>query len=367
MTDVLNKPFLFRSGHCAKNRAVVAPMTNMQSPSSSLSEEEFRWLNSRIEGGFGTVSTCASHITAAAKAWPGEFGNYGDEHIPGLKRLADAGRNKHALVIPQLFHGGFRSPSRLTGVQPVSASACEIKVPDFEVPRALTADEILLIEQEFVKASVRSVQAGLPGVEIHGANGYLFTQFLSPFTNKRTDEWGGTLANRARFLLQTVGEVRRAIGKNSLLGVRLSPENTKLISEIDIDEMKDVAFELHRLGVDYISLSLWDACKVADKYEGHSSQQTVVEQFRNSIPSATAIIASGKIWTKMDARRVLDLGADFVALGAAAITNPTWPMLESDKQVTRLPLSVAALKERSLSAPFIEYLRQWKFVTEGDQ
>lgn len=364
MTTVTGQPFKFRSGTIAKNRVALAPLTNMQSPTSLLSDDEYKWLNARIEGGFGIVTTCASHVTRGAQAWHGELGIFSDEHIPGLARLAEAGKKENAIVLPQLFHGGFRSPSSLNGVQPVSASEFEIEAPDFEKPRALLEHEILHLQEEFVAASVRAMKAGLPGVELHGANGYLFTQFLSPFTNRRKDQWGGNLANRARFLLDTVKAVRNAIGAKAVVGVRLSPENTKLIPEIDIDEMKEVAFELHQLGIDYLSLSLWDARKVADKYAANKISGTIVEQFRQVIPPETAIIVSGRIWSHADAAVALDHGADIVALGASGIANPNWPMLK-DQEIARFPMSKDKLLERAVSDSFIEYLKRWNFVSEG--
>jgi len=299
----------------------------------------------------------------SAQAWEGELGIFSDEHKEGLAKLACLGEDERCLVIPQLFHGGFRCPRRITGVQPVSASEFQITKPDFEIPRALSEEEIFDIKSHFVAAAQRAIDAGLPGVEIHGANGYLFTQFLSPETNRRNDKWGGSLENRARFLLEVTREIRTAIGPEKILGIRISPENTKLIGGIDIDEMKQVACELNSLGADYISLSLWDARKRTDKYgEGGVS---VVEQFRKALPSKIALIVSGKIWTHADARQVLELGADSVALGAAAIANPSWPHLNEDDptELKRLPLTRAELHKRGLSDRFIDYLERWSFVS----
>lgn len=360
MSNTRFKPFKFLCGQEAKNRIVLAPLTNMQSPTTKLSADEFGWLRRRIEGGFSIVTTCATHVAEDAQAWPGEMGVFSDDHIPGLKLLSNAGEQANSHVIPQLFHGGFRSPSSLNGKQPVSASEFVIDAPDFEKPRALSEDEILEIKKAFVSAAVRSVRAGLPGVEVHGANGYLFTQFLSPHTNLRQDSWGGSLEKRARFLLETVREIRAAIGSSKILGMRLSPENTKLINSIDIDEMKTVCEWLVEAGVDYISLSLWDARKPSDKYPN----QGVVETIRSSVSSDVALIVSGKLWTNDDVERALSRGADFVALGASAIANPDWPQQSSNLNFspTRLPLSPEELLARGASQSFIEYLRRWNFV-----
>lgn len=356
------KEFHFRSGHTAKNRIVMAPMTNGQSPSGELSEEEYQWLARRIAGDFGLVVTCAAHVVPSAQAWAGEMGVFSDSHKLGLARLAETAREHGCLVLPQLFHGGFRSPRALTGVQPVSASEFDLDVPDFERPRSLSSEEIHQLIEAFGAAARRVVDSGLPGVEVHGANGYLFTQFLSPLTNRRTDSWGGSSVNRARFLLETVAKVRKTIGPRKMLGVRLSPENTKLISEIDIREMTEVAYELEKLGVDYISISLWDALKLPDQYP--DSRQTIIEIFREALSGETPILVSGQIWDAERAQRVLDLGGDFVVLGAAAIANPDWPRRARDPgfKPTRFPLTRSQFHELAVSDVFVNYLSRWGFV-----
>lgn len=349
-------------GLTLKNRIVLAPLTNSQSPSTELSEDEFRWLEKRIRGGFGLVTSCATHVMKKAQAWEGQLGIYSDQHMPGWQRLARSGTQEHSLVIPQLFHGGFRCPSQLNGKQPVSASEFEIKAPDFERPRALLDSEIHEIKEHFVSAAKRAIASGLPGVEVHGANGYLFTQFLSSQTNTRTDRWGGNAANRSRFLLETVKEIRQAIGRDKVLGVRISPENTKLIHSIDINEMMDLAFSLNELGVDYISLSLWDAFKIPDKFP--DGKISIVEMFRKFVPDSTAISASGKIWTLSDALRVSELGADLLVLGGVAIANPNWPKLigQPGYQPQKFPLTREQFHEAAVSDRFVDYLKRWGFV-----
>ncbi len=374
-------PFRFACGLSSKNRVVLAPMTNGQSPTTELSDAEFRWLDQRIRGGFGIVTTCATHVLPSAQAWPGELGIFSDRHTPGFARLATAAREFNCLVIPQLFHGGFRCPASVTGQQPVSASEFKLDVPDFEKPRALEVSEIIEIEDAFAAAAGRAIKAGLPGVEIHGANGYLFSQFLSPQTNLRKDEWGGSLANRSRILIDTVKKVRAAIGPAHILGVRLSPEDTKVLT-LDIDEMLEVASELSQLGVDYISISLWSAVKLPNKYP--DGAETVLAKFRKVISSSVGVTVSGQIWTAADAVAALNEGADFVAMAAAGIANPDWPerlfeSLSSSSKAARgvggprgngsfephrLPMTPSELQERAVSDSFIEYLKKFKYVLD---
>src|SRR5271169_3188252 len=124
MTSPLLEPLAFANGVRAKNRLWLAPMTNMQSAEDgTLSDDEHRWLLMRAQGGFGTVETCASHVMQAGQGWKGELGIYDDRFLPGLERLAISISDVGALPIVQLFHGGVRAPSALTGKQPWSASA----------------------------------------------------------------------------------------------------------------------------------------------------------------------------------------------------------------------------------------------------
>lgn len=101
--------FRFRCGQTAKNRIVMAPLTNMQSPTTELIDEEFRWLQLRIEGVYGVVTTCGSHVHREAQSWPGELGIFEDRHQDGFQKLAKSGVENSCFVIPQIFRGGFRS------------------------------------------------------------------------------------------------------------------------------------------------------------------------------------------------------------------------------------------------------------------
>src|SRR5262249_17930319 len=144
----------------------------------------------RAQGEFGLVSTCAAHVTEDGKGFDGQLGVWGDHQLPGLRRLAHALKAAGTVPITQLFHGGVRSPSRLTGVQPLSASPFVEAKPGFEVPRPATAEDLDRIIAAFQAAAERSRETGFEGVEIHGAHGYLLCQFLSVIHNTRTDEWG---------------------------------------------------------------------------------------------------------------------------------------------------------------------------------
>ncbi|MET0594969.1 MAG: NADH:flavin oxidoreductase, partial [Polyangiaceae bacterium] len=189
----LFEPLTFRTGLTSKNRVVLAPMTNKQShDDGSLGEEELRWLVSRAAGGFGVVMTCAAHVAKDGQGWAGELGVFDDSLLPGLTRLATELHEKGAVAILQIFHGGMRADRAASGIEPWSAVASD-------GVRAATEHDIARVIAEFGAAAKRAEKAGFDGIEIHGAHGYLITNFLSPHTNKRTDRYGGPLENRMRF------------------------------------------------------------------------------------------------------------------------------------------------------------------------
>ncbi|MBA2540338.1 MAG: NADH:flavin oxidoreductase, partial [Deltaproteobacteria bacterium] len=172
-----------RCGQALPNRIALAALTNGQShPDGLLGEDELRFLVRRATGGFGLISTCAAYVALDGKAWLGELGVDRDACLPGLERLATAihasgGRapaNRDSCrAMIQIFHGGARADSKLTGEQPWSATAWTDSSPTFVPPRAGTADDIARAIEAFVAAAARAQRAGFDGVELHGAHGYL--------------------------------------------------------------------------------------------------------------------------------------------------------------------------------------------------
>lgn len=358
MTDPLASPITFRCGATARNRVALAPLTNQQShDDGTLSDDERRWLERRAEGGFGVVATCASHVSADGKGFDGQLGVWNDEQLPGLRSLAAALSARGALGMVQLYHGGVRSPSRLTGQQPWSASSFDEPREGFERPRPATEADLERVHRDFVAAAQRSRTAGFAGVELHAAHGYLFSQFLSRTMNQRSDGWGGSLAARARLLREVTRAVRSACPAPFVLGVRLSVEDFGHAHGLDLDESLEVAAWLAEDGVDFVHLSLWDVHRNTVK----RPEQHAVPLFRAALPAEVRIFVAGKIWTRADAVAQLELGADVVALGRSAILNPDWPRLAlaGDFTPERGPLSPAELQALAISPSFARYLRRF--------
>jgi 2,4-dienoyl-CoA reductase-like NADH-dependent reductase (Old Yellow Enzyme family) len=355
--DLLS-PLNFRNGVTAKNRVMLAPMTNSQShEDGTLSNEELHWLTLRADGGFGIVMTCAAHVAKDGQGWVGELGVFDDAQIPGLTKIAKNMHDRDALAFAQIFHGGLRADQKLSGERPWSANEVE------GGPRAATEEDLSRVIRQFGDAAHRARSAGMDGVEIHGAHGYLLTQFLSPIENTRTDSWGGALENRARLVREVMRTVRARVPKSFAVGVRLSPEDFGNAKGMDLDESVTTAKWLTDDGADFIHLSLWRSEFNSRK----RPEEHVVTAFKKVLPPDVRIFAAGNIWTRAEADKLLELGADGVALGRSAIANPDWPRRANEKnwEPKRPPLTLAELEARGLSPAFATYMRNWKnFVAD---
>jgi 2,4-dienoyl-CoA reductase-like NADH-dependent reductase (Old Yellow Enzyme family) len=359
----LFEPVSFRCGAVAQNRVALAPLTNTQSGEDGvLSDDERRWLVRRAVGGFAVVETCAAHVSQHGKGFEGQLGIWSDRHVEGLRSLATAIAEAGALGVVQLYHGGVRSPSRLTGVQPISASSFREDDPAFEVPREATEADIEQVIADFEAAAKRAARAGFAGVELHGAHGYLLSQFLSRTMNQRTDAWGGPIEGRARLVRSVAQRVRAAVPATFLVGVRLSPEDYGYAKGLDLDETIQVARWLADDGVDWIHLSLWDATRNTKK----RPTEHAVPLVRAALPAEVRIVAAGKVWTREDAEALVAKGADMVALGRAAILNPDWPKRAAEPGFSpeRGPLRPDELAARDVGPRFVQYLRRFRLVAE---
>jgi 2,4-dienoyl-CoA reductase-like NADH-dependent reductase (Old Yellow Enzyme family) len=345
-----------------KNRFMLAPLTNCQSHDDGcLSDDEFHWLTLRAAGGFGLTMTCAAHVQARGQGFAGQLGVFDDRHLPGLTRLAAALKAHGSLAMMQLHHAGMRAPAALIGETPVCPS------DNGETgARAMTAGEVAQLAADFVAAALRAERAGFDGVELHGAHGYVLSQFLSPEINSRTDHYGGSPENRARLLFEIVAEVRARCRPDFVLGVRLSPERFGL----KLGEIREVARQLLASGaVDLLDLSLWDVFKEPEEaeYQGRS----LLSYFTGLERGATRIGAAGKVLGGEDAQRVLDAGADFAIIGRGAILHHDFPRrVQADPAFRAVspPVTAEYLRSEGLGPAFVRYMGNWKgFVAQSSE
>ena len=338
---------------------MLAPMTNTQShEDGTLSNEEYNWLTMRAKGGFGITMTCASHVQANGKGFPGQLGIFSDIHIKGHKRLASEIKAHGSLAVVQLHHAGMRSPEDLITGQPVSAS----NIKKYKA-RGLTLEEVNQLKNDFISAAKRAQKSGYDGVEVHGAHGYILSQFLSIESNSRTDDYGGHLNNRARLLFEITNGIRQACGPDFLLGVRLSPERFGM----KIDEIKIICKRfIDENQIDFLDLSLWDCFKLPE--EEAFQNKTLLEHFTSLDYKNVKLTVAGNIRTGNDVQSILNAQVDFVSIGRAAVLHHDFPRLvlaNPDFEPVATPVTTHYLHNEGLSDKFVNYMKRWyNFVIE---
>lgn len=346
----LFEPLSLAHGPALKNRLVLAPLTNTQShPDGKMSEDEYRWLTMRAQGGFALTITAASHVQARGQGFPGQIGVFGDEHLEGLTRLAAGIKAGGSLSSVQLHHAGNRSPKELVDELVSSSDDPETGA------RGLSLGEVEQLRDDFIAAAVRAEKAGFDGVQVHGAHGYILTQFLSPEINHRTDRYGGSAENRSRLTFEIIDGIRASCGSDFHIGLRLSPERFGL----RFREVIDLASEVVRQAkVDYLEISAWDVNKEPEEEEFKG--RTLMSYFTEIERGEVRLGAAGKILSGPNAAAILEAGCDFATIGRAGILNHNFPELvrrDPNYQSPELPVTVEYLQQEGIGAAFMDYLR----------
>lgn len=346
MSDRLFAPIALPCGLVMPGRIALAPLTNTQShDDGTLGDDELRWLSARAEGGFGWLFTCAAWVHPTGKAWKGQLGIAFDLHLPGLARLATELRARGSAPIAQLYHGGARATLAQGG--PIAPS------PTAKGARGATEQELHEVIAAFADAAARAEAAGFAGVEVHGANGYLFTQFLAPLDNLRDDAWGGELAGRARLLREAVRAVRARVSPGFAVGVRLSPVDVYEARGLLLSDSLQVGRWLAEDGADFVHLSLREAASAAP------DGRVIATAFREALPADVALLAAGGITTAAQAEAAVEAGVDVVVVGRAAIAHPDWPrrIAQPGFEPKRPPFEPDYLRSVAVGPAFVDYLR----------
>ena len=313
------------------HRVVMAPLTRMRSDPGDRPNALMKEYYAQRASQGGLIISEATPISQQGYGYAGAPGIYDDAQIEGWRAITDAVHDRGGSIVMQLWHVGRQSHPDIQpgGAKPVAPSAIQAEgygysrhgeVP-FSMPRALEREEIAGIIAQFGAGAARARAAGFDGVEIHGANGYLPDQFLQDGTNTRTDDYGGALANRARFLLEATQAAIDAVGADRV-GVRLSPSGTYgSMSDSDPEATFGyVAARLDELGIAYLHV-------VEPRIKGTEliaeAEPVAVRHLRPLFRGA--MIAAGG-FDGASAEALLQAGdADAVAFGRAFIANPDLP------------------------------------------
>jgi len=311
-----------------RNRTVMPPMcSRLAAPDGSVTQRMIDYYVARARGGVGMIVVEYSYIDGKeSKAAVCQLGVHSEHMIPGLNELAEAIQAHGAKAVLQICHGGRQTAAAFMGKQPVAPSAIACKFVGV-MPRELTLAEIEEIQDAFAEAARRAKQAGFDGVELHGTHGYLMCQFLSPYTNKRTDKYGGPLENRALFGLETLKKVREKVGAQFTVGYRLCADEA-VPGGLTLEETAKFAKMLEDAGVDYIHVSagIFESFPTLTPtiYMPRAPLIHLTEGIKKAV-KAVPVIAVGSHDVETGEKALQEGKADLVALGRALIADPELP------------------------------------------
>lgn len=329
-----------------KNRMVVSAMvTNYCDPDGNATEKYIAYHEHKAKGGWGLIITEDYAISPTAGAFIRLPGLWQDGQIASHKRLTDRVHTAGGTIAAQLYHAGRETTRAITGAQPVAPSA--IKDPTMpDIPRALTIEEIHSIISLFGDAALRAKKAGFDAVEIHGAHGYLVGQFVSPFSNKRTDEYGGSVRNRARFAVEIVKDIKEKCGKDFPVLYRMSAQEY-VPGGLGLEEAKALALLLQEAGVDcfHVSQGIYTSGKVI--IPSFMTPKGAFTANAAAIRSAVdvPVIAVGRINDPDVAEAILRSGeADMVTMARASLADPELPNKVKAGQFDRISRCIGCLQ-----------------------
>lgn len=327
----------FRIGNVVLKNRIVMPaiVTNYASKDGFVTDHMLDYYGERARNGVGLIIVEGTTIKPGGEIVAHNLAFHDDRYIKGLRELASTIKGYGVPAIIQFLQAGARAISDVTGLEQVAPSDVVIR---FDVPRAMTVDDIRDHVRLYAEGAVRAREAGFDGVEVHVAHLYLLSQFVSRFTNKRTDDYGGSIENRARFPLEIVREIRARTGKDFLIFARI--DGFEQVQEgVDIEEAKLVAQLLEREGVDAVNVTAVDRLTEHD-YLGLRTIRFVYSVLPKGSPEGAIVkyaaevkktvgvpvLTVGKIFDPHLAESILQEGkADLICMARSLIADPEVP------------------------------------------
>lgn len=317
-----------------RNRAVLAPMTRVSAePEGHANDLMLSYYSGFAKGGFGLLISEGIYTdTEYSQGYFNQPGLATEAHRDSWKLTVEAVHNAGSAFIAQLMHAGAQTQGNLHHARHVAPSAVQPAGKQlsfyggegpYAIPAEMTEEEIQQAIAGFAQAAIHAREAGFDGVELHGANGYLLHEFMSAEFNQRSDRWGGDFKGRLSLPLTVIREVRKAVGEDFVLGLRLSQAmvtNSQLKWDGGIEEAKVRLATLANAGLDYLHISEPDVLAPAF---GEGPSLCALAKATAAVP----VIGNGGIVTGEQAQGLIERGeADLVAIGKAALANHDWPL-----------------------------------------
>ena len=331
MSSDLKYKEIFKPGKIGEmevpNRLVVPAMATMYADEAgNITDRLIAYHESKARGGWGLIITEDQRINKEAGGFPNLPGLWNDDQLDSQKRLTSAVHKYGSKIAAQIYHAGRQTTKAVSGKQPVAPSPI-IDPVIREVPRELKAEEIKNIIRDYANAALRAKKSGYDAVEVHGAHGYLISEFLSPFSNKRTDSYGGNLENRARFALEIIRAIRNKTGKEYPIIFRISVDEL-VYGGLTAEDTKLIALMLEKEGVDAIHASVGvnasQQYTIAPSSVSHAWAVNYAEAIRSVVE--IPIITVNRITHPAMAENILSSKrADFIAMGRASLADPELP------------------------------------------
>lgn len=322
--ELIKKPLKIRNMELA-NRLVMAPMATSKANNGEVTQKLLDYYDEKTKGGYlGLIITEHQYIRLDGRADPGQISIAEDKDIEGLKRLVKIIHDNGSKVLAQISHAGSAAKMHENGFVPISASAIvhpRLIAKNGMIPQAMSEDEIDEMISLFVKAANRAKTAGFDGVQLHSAHGYLLNQFYSPLTNKRSDQYGGSVDQRVLIHVKMIKAIREAVGDDHVIAMRLGAcdyiENGSTINDGVV-----AAKAFVEAGLDLIDISGgFNGYDKAQAEPGYFSDASFAIKQVVDIP----VMLAGGITKKMDIDRLLkEDKADLISVGRAILKDSDW-------------------------------------------
>jgi 2,4-dienoyl-CoA reductase-like NADH-dependent reductase (Old Yellow Enzyme family) len=323
-----------------RNRIWVSPMCQYSSEDGMPNDWHLVHLGSRATGGAGLVIMEATAVSPEGRISPSDAGIWSDAHAEAYRRITTFIKSQGAIPGIQIAHAGRKASTAepwnggklvdegYGGWETVAPSAIAF-ADDYPQPRAMTEDDIEKATEDFAQAAKRSVEAGFEIIEIHAAHGYLFHEFLSPLSNKRTDDYGGTLENRMRFPLEVAKKVREVVPENLPVFVRISATDWTE-NGWDLEQSIEFCRRLKEIGIDLIDVSTGGNVPDAKIPVAPGYQVPFAAEIRKKVGIATAAV--GMITEPVQAEEILQKGdADAVLIAREFLRDPYFPFRAAEE------------------------------------